>query len=384
MTVVALSVGLICLGGRDISHLEIRRGRLAFTGALFAVFYLAFAWYAQVTLSSRFFIPLAPVAYLTVAELAYDVGRRVQARLSMLRWGVSAGHVLLACVVIWMSAGSASHILENPFESDVSRNVDRENVLLWLMERAGSSPIVRGPSHSLPTWKYPELDLKTIPLKIEDWGEFTAYLQSKGARYVLLDEESFSRREALLSRFFFKEGTKLDFLSLPPGWKLALAYKGLPCHWCVFRLFYPEEVSTDHPLEISLGQKIRLIGYDLDIWPLKPEGEELIQLTLYWKAISKVEKDYTVFTHLLKEGKIWAQMDGYPVRGRRPTSTWRVGEILADHYHLLVPPDALAGEYRIGVGMYLLETMERLAACESGVRLPEDMVLLDRRITIER
>jgi hypothetical protein len=142
-------------------------------------------------------------------------------------------------------------------------------------------------------------------------------------------------------------------------------------------------MSIDHRLDVSLDQKVRLLGYDLDTWRLKPEGEKLIQLTLYWQALAEIDEDYTVFTHLLGEdGKIWGQMDSQPVRGRRPTSTWQPGEVIIDHYHILPLPDVPPGEYRIEVGMYLLETMERLPLYEGGRRLPEDRVLLEPAITI--
>ncbi|MEE8163698.1 MAG: hypothetical protein V3T92_06805, partial [Anaerolineae bacterium] len=66
-----------------------------------------------------------------------------------------------------------------------------------------------------------------------------------------------------------------------------------------------------------------------------------------------------------------------------PTSAWFVGMIVADHYDIAVAPNAPPGEYQIEVGMYLLKTMERLAAVDGeGRRLPDDRVLLEPRIAV--
>jgi len=61
-----------------------------------------------------------------------------------------------------------------------------------------------------------------------------------------------------------------------------------------------------------------------------------------------------------------------------------MGRVMVDHYELAVAPDTPPGEYQIEVGMYLLETMERLTAVdESGQRLPDDRVLLEPGITVK-
>jgi len=106
-------------------------------------------------------------------------------------------------------------------------------------------------------------------------------------------------------------------------------------------------------------------------------------LTLYWQSLKEMDEDYTTFTHLLDKGNlIWGQMDRQPLGG--PTSAWFVGMIGADRYDIAVAPDAPPGEYQIEVGMYLLETMERLTAVdEGGQRLPDDRVLLEPKITID-
>jgi hypothetical protein len=87
----------------------------------------------------------------------------------------------------------------------------------------------------------------------------------------------------------------------------------------------------------------------------------VITLTLYWQGLGSIDKDYTVFVHLLDaKGQFQGQHDGPPLGGTRPTSGWLLGEYLHDVHPIEVAPNAPPGAYVIEVGMYLLATSERL------------------------
>lgn len=112
------------------------------------------------------------------------------------------------------------------------------------------------------------------------------------------------------------------------------------------------------PVDGQATGSIRLAGYALtpDVQP----GEELL-ISLRWESLREVEQDYHVFVHLLNSsGEKIAQRDGQPVQWMRPTSTWRAGEQIIDHYGLLLPPGTASGEYTVAVGLYEPETGERL------------------------
>lgn len=134
--------------------------------------------------------------------------------------------------------------------------------------------------------------------------------------------------------------------------------------------------DIQHPVRFDLGDEVAFLGCSLAEKEIEPGAG--LHLTLYWQARERMDTDYTVFVHLVGEdNQIWGQKDGFPVRGRYPTTGWLVGKIVADHYEIEVAPDTPPGEYRIEVGMYLLETMERLAVFdENGQRLPDDRILL--------
>jgi len=114
-----------------------------------------------------------------------------------------------------------------------------------------------------------------------------------------------------------------------------------------------------NPVYFEFEGKLALMGFELDRRVMHP-GETL-HLTLYWRALSPMEKDYTVFTHLLlPPDQVWAQDDDQPQDGRAPTSSWRPGQVIEDHYQLVLPAEAPPGVYEVEVGLYWPATGDRL------------------------
>ncbi len=135
------------------------------------------------------------------------------------------------------------------------------------------------------------------------------------------------------------------------------------------RVFEVPPIS--HPLTASLGAQVELLGYDLSSETAVP-GETL-KLTLTWRALTEMEEDYTVFTHLLApDGSMAGQRDNQPVGGTYATSLWLPGEVIADSYEIPIRADAAAGEGRLEVGMYIAETGARLSVAGN----PDNAVVL--------
>lgn len=71
---------------------------------------------------------------------------------------------------------------------------------------------------------------------------------------------------------------------------------------------------------------------------------------LQWQATETLHIDYTVFVQLLdRENRVIAQVDQQPQAGGAPTSTWRRGDGIADHY-MLDPP--IGPWQQLIVGLY--------------------------------
>jgi len=122
---------------------------------------------------------------------------------------------------------------------------------------------------------------------------------------------------------------------------------------------YDDHLTPTNPLQVNLGDEVKLLGYD-QVPATADSGRSMI-LTLYWQALAKMERDYTVFVHLVAEdGEVVSQHDGQPEGGFYPTSHWDEGEVVRDEHVLSVPGETGAGEYELRVGMYVLEDMNRL------------------------
>lgn len=135
--------------------------------------------------------------------------------------------------------------------------------------------------------------------------------------------------------------------------------------------------ETQYPSGANFEDLVTLLGADLDRTTVRP-GETL-HLTLYWQARTRIEKSYTVFTHLLDaDSHIWAQQDGIPVNGARPTTGWVPGEVIRDEYRLIVDPQAPPGNYVVEVGLYDAGSpaMPRLAVLDEAGQPADDRILL--------
>jgi 4-amino-4-deoxy-L-arabinose transferase-like glycosyltransferase len=135
--------------------------------------------------------------------------------------------------------------------------------------------------------------------------------------------------------------------------------------------------DPDMPLDVRFGDVIALNGYSIAgrddhvveapsesceeerLLCLKP-GDAL-QITFFWEAMAPIDVDYTVFLHVRNEqGETLAQRDIQPLDGLYPTSQWQPGEAIAQSLDVDLPNDLATGPYSLYVGLYRLDTMERL------------------------
>ncbi len=146
---------------------------------------------------------------------------------------------------------------------------------------------------------------------------------------------------------------------------------------------YQKRPPVERPGLASLGDCVIFLGYDLGSATVEPGGK--LHLTLYWGARCPIDASYTVFTHLIDaQGRIWGQWDNPPMKGNYLTTHWSEDEVIPDEYEIPLKPDAPPGEYQVEVGMYLLETVERLpTGDEEGRRLPENRILLEQVIVVQ-
>jgi hypothetical protein len=119
------------------------------------------------------------------------------------------------------------------------------------------------------------------------------------------------------------------------------------------------KAEPEYPVQVLLGDKIELLGYDLT------QTNAAVDLVFYWQSLVPVDTDYTVFVHILdQDGNTVAQQDSPPAGGAYPTGLWDEGEIIRDE--ILLPVGELEpGMYEVVVGMYDFESGQRLGVEDS-------------------
>jgi 4-amino-4-deoxy-L-arabinose transferase-like glycosyltransferase len=122
---------------------------------------------------------------------------------------------------------------------------------------------------------------------------------------------------------------------------------------------------------VSFAQQISLIG-----WSATVEDEQL-SVWLAWRAEQPLQLDYTAFVHLLgTDGQIVTQQDKPPAG--HPTSDWRTGEIVLDHFVLPLPSleNPQTNPLTLQTGFYYLPTLDRLG--KPFVLTPDLATLVNR------
>lgn len=143
----------------------------------------------------------------------------------------------------------------------------------------------------------------------------------------------------------------------------------------------PSTPMIAHPLNVRVGESIRLIGYDA---PATAKPSERIRVTLFWRADKNVNTDYTTFVQLLDAD------DNAVARPRVDTMTgggldspflWMPGEVVTDRVEMTLPADLRSGTYRLIVGLYRYPELDRISARdESGQPLDEFVTLGELRV----
>ncbi|MGC9334013.1 MAG: glycosyltransferase family 39 protein, partial [Anaerolineae bacterium] len=180
------------------------------------------------------------------------------------------------------------------------------------------------------------------------------------------------------------------------GWLDNHAYKALDSWYGNVRLAVyaiPEQAPSapEYRLGVVLASaderpdRIMLLGYSLLNERLA--SGDIAQITLFWRAEETPAQRYKVFLHVLDEGNhIVGQRDAEPGGGARLTTLWAPDETIVDNYGLPIHPATPPGTYRVEVGMYNLETGQRLTFVEGeaeGANLGAEQVWL-KPLTVVR
>lgn len=140
----------------------------------------------------------------------------------------------------------------------------------------------------------------------------------------------------------------------------------------------PRETATYNPHYVqraNFENQIALIGYDF-------KNRTII---LYFQALTKMERDYTLFAHLLNsDGEIVAQSDHQPQDRLYPTSIWDVNEQVRDEFTLEIPANVSNGKYTLEIGWYDVQSGERLYIRDANNQRAGDAINLMSSFEVNR
>ncbi len=133
-------------------------------------------------------------------------------------------------------------------------------------------------------------------------------------------------------------------------------------------LLSEEQISSiPHRVDVRYGESMELLGYLMDRREVGP-GQPLV-ITLYWQALVKPDRYYTVFIHTFDAwGNALGGFDG--LLGKEyPTAAWLAGSALQETYRFdVAEPRERPSAVRIEVGLYPLSSPTRLPAFDAHGR----------------
>jgi hypothetical protein len=132
----------------------------------------------------------------------------------------------------------------------------------------------------------------------------------------------------------------------------------------IYRIMEENLIETN----IVFENGIELHAYELNRTELLA-GESL-EWQGYWTAQQSPELDYQAFLHLvpMDSFEVLAQLDQSPTLSGRPSSTWddSAETLVGNPFIMTIPANISSGNYRLIVGLYKLDSFERLRT-EAGL-----------------
>ena len=129
--------------------------------------------------------------------------------------------------------------------------------------------------------------------------------------------------------------------------------------------------EVPHNIEQRFEQGITLLGYSP-----QPLSATKLAVRLYWQAEVLLKESYTVFVHVRRGEQLIGQDDAPPARGRYPTSYWRVGDTVIDEHVVTLSAPAIPQQDEMWVGLYRLETQQRLQLVNDANQFVGDHIVL--------
>lgn len=113
-----------------------------------------------------------------------------------------------------------------------------------------------------------------------------------------------------------------------------------------------EPTAPQHRLDAKFGDKLRLVGYDLDKSTLEPGGS--LRITWHWAVDGELDEGWRLFTHVADAtGTDRINQDTIGVvRQLYPPSRWKKGQYVLDVQDVVLPDDWTSARATFFVGVW--------------------------------
>lgn len=335
-------------------------------------FFLAFyilgflAALAVIRYDPRFMIPLLPILVFCTLYFIWNI---LPERVKVKGFAIPLGTLTLTGL-LFTSTGTLEHYVKNRagFDSDL---ITVAHVLRAAGMQSASEVLSSAiPFHdvSVPNrTRYPQ-SYWVMP-EMNSLEQLYALAQERGYQFILYDADTGRKAHAGLEELLnpYSRPSGLTPLLVPEDQRYAL-----------YRI-EPPTPRPSHPIEAQLENGIRLTGYDLYVTQ-EQKIENVpprVGLFLYWQATQPISHSYKIFVHIMDaDNQLIAQHDSLPALWTFPTDRWPTGETVIDFHSLTLPPEGCPDTCNIRVGMYSVETAQRLTVVDKTGHPIDDKLTL--------
>ncbi len=165
-----------------------------------------------------------------------------------------------------------------------------------------------------------------------------------------------------LSAFVPRRGKWLITIGIIAAWGLLSAYIFVAYFLPAYRL-QPVPATIEVPLSVRYGDVAELIGISAQQMQTPPDN--ILKLSLYWRALNSTEQDLRVYLHTLETELI--RRDSVPGMGKLLSTDWQAGDTWTETYTLVIPPDAeIQRIFTLTAGLYDAQNQTRLPAYDAN------------------
>jgi len=128
-----------------------------------------------------------------------------------------------------------------------------------------------------------------------------------------------------------------------------------------------------NPLDVNFENELKLVGFSIE--PRRLARSDMVNLTLYWRPLRKLDADYTFFAQVVDSDTTrWASQDL-----QLPTTNWTAGDLEVLQLQLQLNKETPSELYPVIVGVYTRTEeggFDRLQTMTSEGRLTDDFLTL--------